>query len=442
LVVKVLTFILFLICYAAAFVGAVPFSKKIQTDLLVGRWFWGAELGILLAFVPFFLSVFLLAGFWSSTLIILFLIGAQLGIIFTWVFRAFVEESRDKSGPRGMWAGGEFGRTHPFLMILVFAIPLLALAAYPIVAGRAHFTHPIPSRELTVIIFKYSLAAFVFSGYPSLVIPLFGVLSSENLDQQSRRFYLASQIGALTTTTLCLSLGFWAFGLGQSRVGVNVGGIPLTFSPALVISLVAFFLFTTLIPYLIGTWRAKRWNLTLSGRKREFLRSLADALNEPVGSAYYVHLDKIRADLNKEIQDFTEEDAIVKWLRAIEQGTITADSIPEPEKIVVTGFQKSRDLDPRFRYLDDLCEYVAGIQDVVQDLKEKSTDGDKKDAAKAWAAKYSLRDAQLDNEINAAKSVKTGVVAVVGFVLTSVGGALLGEFGKWAWTIVYASMQK
>lgn len=439
---RVLTFILFLVCYIAVFVATVPYSKRIQNDLLVGKWFWDAELGILLAFAPFFLSVYFLAGFWSSGLVVLFLIGAQLGVIVTWAFRALVAEARDKSGPRGLWAGGEFGRTHPFLMILVVAIPILSLTAYPIVAGIAHFTHKIPSRELTLVIFKYSLVALVFSGYPSLVIPLFGVLTSENLDQQSRRFYLASQLGGLITTTLYLSLAFWAFGLGQSRVGVNVGGVPLTFSPPLLLLLVAFFLLTTFVPYLIGTVRARRWNLTLSGRKRQFLKSLADVLNEPVGAAYYAHLDRIQKELGAEIQEFTGEDKTVEWLEATDGSGARDDSIPGPLRTLVAGFRKSRGLDPRFRYLDDLREYVTGVQDVVQDLKEKGTEADRRDAAKAWAAKYAIRDGQLDKEIDAAKSVKTGVVAVVGFVMTSVVGALLGEMGKWAWTIVSESLPK
>lgn len=433
---RILTFVLFLVLYGLYFVVATIYVQRLQEAVIRGKWFWSSQVGILLSYVTFFLSVYLLSGFYSPALVILFLVAAECGVLVNAIIRGLLSSAEDKSGQRAIWGGAEFGRNHGFLMVLALAIMLVTLAAYPIVVGIAHFRRTISPGDLTLIIFKDSLVAFVFVGYSLLGPVVFGVLSSENVDQRTRTLYLGSQLSGLITTVLYLALAFWAFGFGQSKVGISVGGIPLTISPKLFLLLFIFFFFTILLPYTIGTVQAKNQNLSLSEKKRDFLKRLRDILNEPVGQIYYSHLEEFQGDLNKAISEFQEKDKTIKWLAAYEGDAIPIEKVDKSEKAIIRSFRDSRDLDPRFRYLDDLRKYVSGVREIIEDLKEKPTDPEKKDASRVWAAKYTILEAELEKEIESAGQAKTGVTVVGGFVLTTLATGILGELAKWAGTTI------
>jgi hypothetical protein len=51
-------------------------------------------------------------------------------------------------------------------------------------------------------------------------------------------------------------------------------------------------------------------------------------------------------------------------------------------------------LDLRSRYLDGLSKFAKEVQELVQDLKEKVSDTDRRDAARAWAAQCTIRESQ------------------------------------------------
>ena len=437
LIIKIGSFLLFLFAYVMFIFAGKTLMDKTKRDLLYGRSFWSTELLMLLGNTAFFVFIYLLSGFFSLPLVIVLLAGAQLGVIIAAILWGFLGSTTTKWGARSMWAGGEFGLKHPALMISLLAISLITSLAYPILAGIAYFKHSIPLPELTALVIQYTLLWVILSGYPLLLPISIGTLVSENLDEETRTRFFVSQLGGLIPTALFLAVAFWAFGIAGTGIEFAISGISFALSPNLLLFLITFFVLTVLLPYLIGARRAAKWRRALFEKREDQLTKILEILGFPPGSLQINELNQLMADLNKEIEKFSEEDKMVAWGILIDRG-----SAPPQLGDLALAYGESRDLDPRFKYLSWLRRFAEQVENVIGDLGQRGTEAEMGKTAEAWAKTYHGRKDDLTKEIKATTHGDSRLWLAVGGGMASIMSPILAEIGKWAWAIFSQSLPK
>jgi len=252
--VHILLFIVFLILYLVFFWASNALTTYGKRATLGNKTFWFSQLQLLLTVGALLGFVFLLSGYFNRLLLIALLCAAEVGVLLATALGGLFGAPTSNSGARAQWAGGEYAMSHPVLVIGSTVVSLLIIVAYPVAAAVTYFRSsgaPLPAR-----IFQYTLV-LCLGGLPLLLLVLISALASENLDEETRTRFLINQLGGLVPNALWIALILWSFGIAADGLPVSVGSTSLTLSPLLIGVLIAFFFITVLIPYLIGTQRAK-----------------------------------------------------------------------------------------------------------------------------------------------------------------------------------------
>jgi hypothetical protein len=429
---KILLFLFFLVAYGLFAWAGLMSLKKVQNDLLVGKSFWSSELLLLVNLGGFFGLIYLLSGLWSLRLVLLMYVASHLGGLGAWVLSAILGAHSERVGLRAVWAGKEIEIKHPIAMKSLTALTGVLALSYPIVAGVLFFRHQWATPALQIVIVKYSLLLLNLSGYAVAMIVVMIMLASENLDENTRQRIFISQLGGMIPTAIFVALAFWAFGFGGKPLAFDFMGISRTISPQTLLLLLLFFATTILMPYLVGTQRAHRTNLDLLENIRNYVAELAGILEAPTGSLYITKLTELRDKVIITQEKFTNDDALLTLEKGIRQDT---DQISAEDKPMVDALEKTRDLDPRFKFLDDLGKFKKELEEIVADL-QKRTEATVEAAAEHWGKKYEIRKAELVKEIETARSRKPLITVGVGALVTTVISGILSEVAKTAWHLI------
>jgi hypothetical protein len=429
---KVLVFVVFLVAYALWSWGCLLAINKTQSDLLKGRSFWSGELLLVVTYGGFFAFIYLLSGLWSLRLVVLFFLAAQLGALVGFLLNQGLGAPSEKTGKRVLWAGKEMDVRFPRLsktgMILVGLVSL----SYPIVAGVFYFHYPRFSEPLKILVVKYSILLLILGGYPLVMTVVISMLASENLDEDSRQLVFVNQLSGMIPTALIVSLAIWAFGIGGTNLPFDMAGIRRTMSVQALLLMLAFFAVSTLIPYMLGAQRAKRRGIALLKKERDYLARLADILETPTASLYGSKLSELRDEVTQTKDKFTADDTLLTLAADIEKDPA---QIPPAAKPLVDALEQTRDIDPRFRFLDYLSGLAKDLEEIIADLQKRpSTEVEA--AAGQWSKKFETRKTEADAEINAIRSVKPLVTVALGSVATLVISAVLDEVGKTSWQLI------
>lgn len=197
LLLKIGKFVLFLISYGGL-AWVVNATEKIRRrKQLSGVSVWIIRLNALLSILFFFLFIYLLSGFLSIPLILLFLFASVFGEIVSQILWSVLGYGMTavEWRARALWAGAEVAIQQRTLMLFSFLLTTLAFILYPIISGFFYFT--LPADRLPVRIFQVTLATLVLSGYSLILSILTPVLTSENVDEKTRTRFLVTQLSAL-----------------------------------------------------------------------------------------------------------------------------------------------------------------------------------------------------------------------------------------------------
>ncbi len=433
LLLKISLFIVFLIALIAWVAAASYLLKKYPKDLLRGKTFLTNELVQFHTFFALFGFVWLLSGFLSIKLIILFILCSHIGVIITGILWRLMGTTNLPWAASGMWTGSELGVKHPWMLLVVIIVSTLIYVAYPIMSGICYFNNPIPSPEVTILIFRYTLIAMYVSGFICMLPMAVSMLSSKNLDEGTRLRLLINQGGGLISIALIIALIFWAFGITGKGYNFAVSGIPLTISPILVFVILGYFICTILLPYFIGTQQAKKWRINLLGKQKGWVGKLLEVLEFPTPSQYHPKLEHLQNDLVSEEEQLIENDAMVKLGMEIEDMQ-SLDSLPLEQRNLIEAYKDSRDLEPRFTYLDFIRHLKKKVGEIVAELAKLENDVDKVDRAKAFSQSYHYQKDDLTKSIEVESKAKLFKnVALVG-IASAVITPLLNELSKWIWT--------
>ena len=431
---KALIFVAFLIASVLWFLASFFVLAKNGGDLVEDRLFWPNQRMLLLSNIPFFLFVYLLSGFWSTRLFVLYFVAGEVGVISSFLLSALLGGEGQGFGPRVVWAGKELEMEYPVISKVLQGLALASLLAYFVVASVFYFRHPWGSRELSIPIIKYSLLLLIFVPYPTVLVPVMSMLSSDNLDEETRQHIFINQLGGMVPMVLFVAMVLWAFG-----VGTGVNAVPLAFpvfsqtlSLRVLLILAAVFAAAILFPYLIGSHRSRNLNEGLLKKRQQIVRDLTNILESPTGPQYNARLTQVSAQVTAMRADFIAHDVVLKKLED--------PKFDQPE-ILARALQRSKDADPRFEFLNDLALYETEIQEVIGDLQRRAAT-DVEAAAARWAEKFKSRKADLLEELEEARAVRSAPTVWVGTAAATIISGILGEVGKVAWTTISNTLPK
>jgi len=427
------TFLIFLVCYGLWAWGCYVALQKLMADLAVGKSFWGGELVLLASYSGLFCFLYLLSGFWNLWLVLLFFATAQLGTLLAWLVDQFLGAQSEKSCMRSVWAGKEIEIKHPLMNTIATRLMGLVFLAFPVAAGVVHFQHAWSSEALKILIVKCSLLLLIFGGYPLTMIVTIMMLVSENLDEETRLRIFVNQLVGMIPTALIVAFAIWVFGIGGPGLALAFGGVSGTVSLRALLLVLLFFAFSVLIPYFLGTLQGKRRRLAVSREMRDYVDRLADILDSPTGPLYASKLTGLSKEAADERSRLIQGDALLTLAEQID--TAAPGEIPDNAKPVVAALKKTRDLDPRFKLLDNLAEFADKVQEIIVDLQRRS-DSEVEKVAEVWSTKIEKRKAELEGEIKATESMKGPIVGVLGTMAMTVVSAILEEVGKASWEMI------
>jgi|SRR6266853_1308200 len=430
---KVFGFLLFLLILAVWIWLCTIVFKRLETDGFKGKTVLNNEMTLLVSYAGFFAFIYLLSGLWSLKLFFLFVASGQLAFVLSWLFNVLGGGESEKIVIRSLWAGKEWDFNNPRLNKVNRVFLRVVFLAYPIVAGILYFRHPWSSEILKLLIVKYSLLFLILSSYPALVVAGASLLSSENLDEDTRqRFFINMLVGILPSTPF-IALAIWAFGAAHSGLPMDFPALSYTFSFTALLLMLAFFGVTVVLPYLAGIQRGRRRMITLLEIQRNYAAKLADILESPAAASYQGKLAALNDAVADDRRVLTESD---KFIAAVEAANKRDPATISPgDQSLIDSLKQTRDLDPRFKFLDNTAEFQSELKELIEDLQQRSA-ATIETAAALWSKKFEQRKADLATEIQAASTRKPRMITILSTLATMILSAVFSEVGKAAWHII------
>jgi hypothetical protein len=281
---------------------------------------------------------------------------------------------------------------------------------------------------------KYTLLCFIGT-YPLLLTTIIGIITSENLDEDTRQGVFISQMTAVIPTALYVALALWAFGVGGADLPVSFGNLSHSFSLRTTLILIAYFGGLVLLPYFIGTQRGKRKRLGLLHEKQEYMRTLADILESPAASRYVSKLTALRDQAAAEREALKQSHQL---MLLDESATSSPADFPEQATPLVKAYRLSRDLDPRSKFFDYLAQFENQLEEIISDLQARPP-ATMEDAAAKWSKLYERNNAQLAKEIKRTTGAAPLAGVALGTVATAIVSPILAGVGKAAWSWISAA---
>jgi hypothetical protein len=428
---KLFLFLAFLLVYVLWQVACFLAFKLIPNSVIKDNTLVVGEMSLLLGLAGFFAPVYLLSGLWSLKLFLLVLVSSHLSVVLAWVLNFMLGSQSNQSGSRAYSIGNEIEIRHLVLFKVVQYVFLFILIAYPVFSGIAFFRYPWASFTLETIIVRYTLLALNLCGYALLCIVNCLVLASDNLDDDTRQWSFINQAAGLAPTAVWVALASWAFGFAGAPLSLGSLGIPAhTLSWQTLVLLLGVFALTVLIPYVAGTARARRKRVALLEKQKSFVGNLEWILESPAPSGYLDKLNALSAKLDSARNEFIQAETLLQFEQEFK--TLSAEQITPVVKSTYDALEKTRDLDPRFKYADALDKLRKDVEEIEAELQKLPAVAVVA-AAKQFGDNYrSLKD-NLDREIQSTSSTKPFITASAGSVVSAIVMAILGEVGKTAW---------
>ncbi len=440
LFIKILIYFVFLIAFIAWIVAAYYIFKKFSKDLLCGKSFLSTELMLFNGFLGFFGFIWLLSGFLSIKLIILFVLISHIGFIITGILWRIIGTTDIPWAASVTWTASEIPLKHPLAFIVTLILCPLLMLAYVIVIGIIYFGNPIHSPRATILIFRYTLIVMYGSEVITLLPGLVSLISSKNLDEGTRLRIIINRGGGMIFYALVIALMFWSFGITGKGYKWDVSGISLLISPVLILVIFSYFVCTIIIPYFIGTQQAKNWRINLIEKKKDWHDKLLEVLEFPTSSQYIPKLEELQNALVSDEMELIEKDAMV------EKGTIidtmeSTESLSWHEKNLIEAYKESREFEPRFCYLDFLRHLKSKIEEIKAELEKQNIEEEKVKIADAFAQPYRSKKDDLDKTIESERKTKPIInTAIVGMALAIIV-PILTELAKWIWLTFEKTMK-
>ena len=431
-------FIAFCVAYVLWTFGAIVVLLKIVSDVRKNRSFVNSELATILSLAGMFGFIYLLSGFFSLSLTILVVLAAQLGIAISGVLWALIGSYQTRWAERAAWAGAELQAKNPVSTMLIGLASAIVLFGYPVLAGILYYGHHYPPAQMTIRVIQltllYTFASTLVAQAPLLV----RVLSSPDIDEQTRTRFLVVQLGGLVPTALLLALFYWTLpALDTGNFDLSAAGVSLQFSPTLIVVLVLYFVLLILLPYLVGAKRGRETRSQLLERRDDWLKELGQRLRAPTGLGHAAALLELQTGLASEWNSVAASDSMIAWGIGMQLPPAQAAEFKKAfQGPIVDAFKDTRADDERFSYMDWLRETQKATAEIAAELQKSTVAEDIDKAATNWADVFREQGDDVQAQIkNNEESKSPGVIfaawatpLLMSPILDALGKELAGRF--------------
>lgn len=356
--------------------------------------------------------MWVLSGFFDILLVGQFLIGGVLMVAIStvlWSLSGF---------PANPWMSQmvleieDFNRKCPRLSWIIRAIGLLAVIAYALIAAVFYFRLYLSTEISLVHFLKIAFSLIFLVGLFVTLPPIWSAMISKNLDGRTRDILLIFQFGHLGVSGLYLGLILWIFGIGSFDHSVPLGNIKFPISIHY-LGIVMFLLaFVIIGPYISGSKRANRWNVTLLEKERSWLDELLDVLDFPTPTLYGSKLQKI-------LEKIKDDDTI-------------SSQDGEFDRIESLYGADALRLDPRVRYRNFLMRHQDQIAEKIDQFEVlKGNREEIKGTARIYAEAYRLRRDEIAGMIEMEGTFRPKFWIALALILTPVLGQILATLINW-----------
>jgi len=299
-----------------------------------------------------------------------------------------------------------------FLPRMVLAFGFLAILAIIPVAGVFYFRFHLGTEISMVHFLEFAFLSIFLVGLFVTLPPILAAMLSKNLDRETRNILLFLQFGHLGISGLYLGLILWIFEIGSFAHQVQLGDIKFPISPQFLGVMMSLFLLAILIPYISGSKRASRWNVTLLEKERSWLEEILDVLDFPTPIHYVPKLQKILDEI-KDDETISGQDG-------------EFDRIESLYGAGVLG------LDPRFRYRDFLTRQQGRIAEEIDQFIELGDQMEEiKETSRLYAEAYRHRRDEIVSMIEREAQFRPKFWITIAIILTPVLGQVLAILINW-----------
>ena len=398
-------FAAFLIAYSALAVVGYSLTRRFRN--------YAMSIVILSINLLGFLAVmWVLSGLFDFLLVGQFFVGGVLMLLISavlWCLSGF---------PANPWMNRlvieieDFKSTCPHLSWIIRVIVYLAVFTYALIASIFYFRFYLGSESTMVEFIKVAFSLIFLVSLFITLPPIWSAIISKNLDRMSRDFLLIFQFGHLGVSALYLGLILWIFGIGSFGHSIQLGNIKLPISLHFLGIIMSMFLLAIIGPYISGSKRAIRWNVTLLEREKYWLDELLEVLDFPTPDHYITKLQKILDDIKAD-------------------DTISGKEV-DLDRIESSYGTRVLQLDPRSRYRDFLMRLQDKIGEKIDLFEElKGSKEEIKETARIYGEAYRLRRDEIADMIEKEGQFRPKLWIALALVLTPILGQILASLINW-----------
>jgi hypothetical protein len=429
-IVVFLAFLVFLVLWTVATLLALARMVTELRSRSTARYLLGAVLPLdLLGYVGFFGIVGIVALFFDWRVFALLVLAVALGYLLTFAAWEAMEPVDAPVGSQLLWASARLLLAPRYLLFSkifqgVTFLGLLGALAY------VFFTRTVPSDQATREVFR-TVVLFLALSFLGTVLPArFAALLSRNIDERVRMRLLVLQSFALFAWVVWISLIVSSSGFDTA--GRDVAGVNVSLTTTAVLT--AVFLVTSLLPYVAGSARGRRWRRHLLVRRRMLVDDLVGVLRSPAAADYAAPLAALRGKVADEESKLAEGDVVVKQAR--EWGPDDEERVDPLIRPLVPAYLDAQDTDPRFeqlRHLSRLREQIDAISDELAHYTRKDSKAKK---ALMHATYFEDERRRTDEALKEEGDRRNFVWIGATFVLVPVMSSVLGKIGERVWEII------
>lgn len=417
-------YIVFLVEWAAFSFLMGKLVKRIQADPTRGLSLGFQQLMIVLSILQIGLTLLLLARVFSLVLLGLLLAAYELGVLLALIVRAILG-----MGYASIWLFGvELGASKRIVVLGPAALGIIVALGYPIAAGVAYFTLDKGSDELLFWIVVLT-AATVLAGVVQQLALSIAMLVNPYLGESARTQTLIGQLTNIPQPALWVAIAFWAS--AEEEGGVAEGN-RREFALVLIV-LIGLIISLTVLPYLIGAYRARTSRTRLLSRELDWWKRLAETAEIPIRTGYPGELRALDEELRQEREAFkSEHETFLNVNEMLHDRAARAElesaGFGFPSDAEIEEISRS---DPRMRFVKNLNR-VESAADELLVAAEGEDSAASRELAGEWAQSARRRGDEAEKAAAAVKEAPTGRAAL-GFVFAPVFGVVFDQFGRLIW---------
>lgn len=450
---KVAAYLAFLVVFGAWQYGTLRILNLVfraSVDERKVRSFLLLQAATLLAWLGAFTEIWILSGYWDLRLAALFVLGSEAAILIGMTLTALSGGQPTKTS--ALSVGMQLGVGDGAMMsrLLYQLLPGLITLSYLVVCGILVFSRD--RSELPEPVLQFTLL-FIFLVPIGLHLMRMRMIASPYLDRETRESTIVGEISGLVPNLLFLAILLASLNVADPGVQI-LDSTPISISLWTVLTLTLLFISRTLLPYLIGTAKARQYHEACIAERQALFSRTAEILERPTADAYADKLSDVQGTARQEFERLVERHPLLVLTE--EDGDATDDPFERAptttldrdiiaamvnsnpafkgmENYFERSWAQAQEVDPRFGQLTWLREFANSLEEAKTNLVSRPDRREREEAAAGWGMAFQKRKDDLRPEEHVQGKSRAPAISAL-FTLTGlVSSTFIDQFGGWLW---------